>query len=146
MWLVFGGNFKWVYLNFPTYFSAPLGYKWRCLACTIQIWILIRETILNFWESIGELCAFLTSLILRVPWLPQVAACTLILESPSSKWHDHPTIPPSSWAFSSPSFLLFYVHVLPCCSCIFQFGNSSSFGLLRFFLNSAVHLWFFFLF
>ena len=98
----------------------------------------------NFERELESFVPSSLSLILRVLWLPQVAACTLILESPSSKWRDHPTIPPSSWAFSSPSFLLFLCSRLTLLFLHFQFGNSISFEFCFGYLISAVHLCFFF--
>jgi len=91
------------------------------------------------------------SLILRVLGYLKWRHNTLILESSSSKWRDHPTNPSifMSFLFSflpSPSFLLLLCSCHSLCSLHFQFGILVSFAvLLRFLFTFVVPLCFFFI-
>ena len=86
------------------------------------------------------------SLILSVLGYLKWRHRTLILESSSSKWRDHPTNPSIFMSFlfsflSSP----FYVHVLACFLCIFSFGILVSLAFCFGHFTFVVPLCFFFI-
>ena len=140
--LEFGGNFEF---NLPC-ISAPLGYKLRCCLCIFQIWILIRETILNFWENWRALC--LPHLVLS--W---ESYGYLKWRLAHSSWSHHPLsgviIQPflhlHELSLLLPSFSS-YIHVL---ACFFAF-SVRQFSIPCYFASvisiSTVHLCFFFIF